>query len=98
MHRRSDLKLGAVATGRVFVGAAREPFAPPQAATTAIPTVGQLVLTSTIGRSHDAVLPRGPLRGITARRTTGTQPSLVSEHGLGYYLESFVGDTRRAVF
>jgi 7,8-dihydropterin-6-yl-methyl-4-(beta-D-ribofuranosyl)aminobenzene 5'-phosphate synthase len=34
---------------------------------------------------------------ITVQRTTGTQPSLVAEHGLGYYLESFVGDDRRAI-
>jgi 7,8-dihydropterin-6-yl-methyl-4-(beta-D-ribofuranosyl)aminobenzene 5'-phosphate synthase len=97
MQRRSFLKLGAVGTGLLFVGAGRAVFARAQAPRVAMPTVDRLILTSTIDGSYDAVLPGGPIGTITVQRTTGAQPSLVSEHGLGYYLESFVGDARRAV-
>jgi 7,8-dihydropterin-6-yl-methyl-4-(beta-D-ribofuranosyl)aminobenzene 5'-phosphate synthase len=34
---------------------------------------------------------------LTVQRTTGTQPTLVAEHGLGYYLESYIGDDPRAI-
>jgi 7,8-dihydropterin-6-yl-methyl-4-(beta-D-ribofuranosyl)aminobenzene 5'-phosphate synthase len=91
------LRLGAVGTGLFFVGAVPALFARAQTPRIAIPTVDRLVLTSTIDGSYDAVLPGGPIGTITVQRTTGTQPSLVSEHGLGYYLESFIGDDRRAV-
>jgi 7,8-dihydropterin-6-yl-methyl-4-(beta-D-ribofuranosyl)aminobenzene 5'-phosphate synthase len=98
MQRRTFLKLGALGTGLFFVGAARSEFArAAQARRVAIPTVDRLILTSTIDGSYDAVLPGGRMGTITVERTTGTQPSLVSEHGLGYYLESFVGDDRRAI-
>jgi 7,8-dihydropterin-6-yl-methyl-4-(beta-D-ribofuranosyl)aminobenzene 5'-phosphate synthase len=91
------LKLAGVGTGLFFVGARRSVFARAQAAQITIPTVDRLVLTSTIDGSYDAVLPGGTIGTITVHRTTGTQPSLVAEHGLGYYLESFVGDDRRAI-
>ena len=98
MRRRSFLRLGAVSTGLFFVGTAmRAGFAHAQPSPVAIPTVDRLILTSTIDGSYDAVLPTGRMGNITVQRTTGTQPSLVSEHGLGYYLESFVGDDRRAM-
>ena len=97
MQRRSFLKLAGVGTGLFFVGAARSVFARAQAPRIAIPTVDRLVLTSTIDGSYDAVLPGGPIGTITVQRTTGTQPSLVSEHGLGFHLESFVGDDRRTI-
>ena len=97
MQRRSFLKLGAVGTGLFFVSAAPAVFARAQTPHFAIPTVDRLILTSTIDGSYDAVLPSGPIGKITVQRTSGTQPTLVSEHGLGFHLESFVGDDRRAV-
>jgi metal-dependent hydrolase (beta-lactamase superfamily II) len=39
----------------------------------------------------------GPVGTITVQRTAGTQPSLVSERGLGFHLESFIGDDSRAI-
>jgi 7,8-dihydropterin-6-yl-methyl-4-(beta-D-ribofuranosyl)aminobenzene 5'-phosphate synthase len=96
MQRRSLLRLGAVGTGLFLVGgAARIGFARAQSPRVSIPTVDRLVLTSTIDGSYDAVLPGGRVGDITVQRTTGAQPPLVAEHGLGLYLESFVGDERR---
>src|SRR5579859_6348648 len=98
MQRRSFLRLGALGTGLFFVGAAsRAGFARTQASQFRIPTVDRLILTSTIDGSYDAVLPSGRVGSIAVQRTTGTQPTLVAEHGLGYYLESFAGNDRRAI-
>jgi len=100
MQRRSFLRLGALAlsTGLFFVGAAsRVGFARTRASQFTIPTVDRLILTSTIDGSYDAVLPSGRVGSIAVQRTTGAQPTLVAEHGLGYYLESFAGNDRRAM-
>jgi 7,8-dihydropterin-6-yl-methyl-4-(beta-D-ribofuranosyl)aminobenzene 5'-phosphate synthase len=96
MHRRSFLRLAAVGSGLFFVSSAgRLGFAQTQSPRVSIPTVDRLILTSTIDGSYDAVLPGGKVNNITVQRTTGTQPPLVAEHGLGFYLESFIGDNRR---
>jgi 7,8-dihydropterin-6-yl-methyl-4-(beta-D-ribofuranosyl)aminobenzene 5'-phosphate synthase len=87
-----------MSTSLFLVGAAaRAGFARSPRQRAEIPTVDRLVLTSTIDGSYDAVLPGGRLGSITVQRSTGTQPSLVAEHGLGYHLESFIGDDRRAI-
>jgi 7,8-dihydropterin-6-yl-methyl-4-(beta-D-ribofuranosyl)aminobenzene 5'-phosphate synthase len=54
------------------------------------------VLTSVIDGSYDRVLPSGRVGSITVQRTPA-QPSLAAEHGLGYHLESYIGDERRSI-
>lgn len=99
MQRRAVLKLGAIGSGLFFLGglAGRAAVARTQVPRLQIPTVDRLVLTSTIDSSYDAVLPSGRVGNLTVQRTTGVQPSLAAEHGLGYHLESFIGDERRTV-
>jgi 7,8-dihydropterin-6-yl-methyl-4-(beta-D-ribofuranosyl)aminobenzene 5'-phosphate synthase len=97
MRRRSLLRLGAVGTGLFFLGGVNSTGFARAQPRLAVPTVDRLILTSTIDGSYDAVLPGGRIGTITVQRTIGTQPSLVAEHGLGFYLESFVGDDRRSI-
>jgi 7,8-dihydropterin-6-yl-methyl-4-(beta-D-ribofuranosyl)aminobenzene 5'-phosphate synthase len=99
MQRRTFLQIGALGTGLFFVGASSRSGSvlARGGRSVDIPTVDRLVLTSTIDGSYDAALPSGRMGNVTVQRTTGTQPSLVAEHGLGYYLESYIGDDRRAI-
>src|SRR5215210_9452616 len=94
MHRRTLLKLGALASGAFFLGGVGRPG---QVAVTAaqgmIPMVDQLVMTSVVDNVFDVFARGGQIGNLTVRRRGVTDPlgsglQLLSEHGLAYHLMS----------
>ena len=95
MNRRQFLKLGAVA-GATFTLGGIERLSR-AGAQTVVPTVDRLVMTNVVDNVYDIFAKGGNLLHITVQRRPNLfgQPSLLSEHGLAYHLESLRGTERR---
>lgn len=103
MERREFLRLGAIAGGTVVLGGVSR-FGRPaaSAAGAAIPTVDRLVMTSVVDNFYDVFAKRGKIGDVTVQRTPvpypyGSGVMLLSEHGLAYHLESFLGSERKEI-
>ncbi len=67
-----------------------------------IPVVDRLVVTVAVDNTYDNFARAGAVGGVAVRRTpvpypVGSAPSLLSEHGLAYHLESALGEERREI-
>jgi 7,8-dihydropterin-6-yl-methyl-4-(beta-D-ribofuranosyl)aminobenzene 5'-phosphate synthase len=103
MHRRTFLKLGALASSAFFVGGVgRTGQAAVTAAQGMIPTVDQLVMTNVVDNVFDVFARGGQIGDLTVRRRGVTNPlgsgaQLLSEHGLAYHLMSQRGMEQREI-
>jgi 7,8-dihydropterin-6-yl-methyl-4-(beta-D-ribofuranosyl)aminobenzene 5'-phosphate synthase len=103
MDRRAFLKLGVVMGGTIVLGGvSRLGRSMASAAGTAIPTVDQLVMTNVVDNIYDIFAKAGTMGDVTVQRTPtpspqGSQPMLLSEHGLAYHLASVRGMERKEV-
>jgi 7,8-dihydropterin-6-yl-methyl-4-(beta-D-ribofuranosyl)aminobenzene 5'-phosphate synthase len=103
MHRRTFLKLGAVAGGAFFFGGGERLVSPSVVgAQSAVPTVDRLVMTSVVDNVYDVFARGGKIGDLTVQRhplppAGAPGPTLLSEHGLAYHLESFRGGERKEI-
>lgn len=103
MHRRTFLKLGAVAGGALFVGGvSRTGRAAVTVAQGMIPTVDHLVMTNVVDNVYDVFARGGQIGDLTVRRRGVTNPpgsgaQLLSEHGLAYHLMSQRGAKQKEI-
>jgi 7,8-dihydropterin-6-yl-methyl-4-(beta-D-ribofuranosyl)aminobenzene 5'-phosphate synthase len=99
MERRQFLRLGAVASGVVAIGAIGRGMSGIVAAQTAIPTVDRLVMTNVVDNIYDIFAKDGKLDTITVQRAPLSfgVAAPVAEFGLAYHLESLRGAERREV-
>lgn len=99
MKRREFLKLGAVATGTFAVaGTLRVGGRAVSAQSAAVPAVDRLVMTNVVDNVYDVFAKGGKLDTISVQRVTvPSNPSLLSEHGLAYHLDSLRGSERREI-
>ena len=103
MDRRAFLKLGVIAGGTLVLGGVRRwGRSAASAAGTAIPTVDQLVMTSVVDNIYDVFAKGGKMGEVMVQRTPipsprGSQPMLLSEHGLAYHLASVRGTERKEI-
>jgi 7,8-dihydropterin-6-yl-methyl-4-(beta-D-ribofuranosyl)aminobenzene 5'-phosphate synthase len=103
MERRRFLKLGMVMGGTIVLGGVhriRRSLA--SAAETAIPTVDQLVMTNVVDNIYDVFAKGGKMEDVMVQRTRtpyppGSQPMLLTEHGLAYHLASVRGTERKEI-
>jgi 7,8-dihydropterin-6-yl-methyl-4-(beta-D-ribofuranosyl)aminobenzene 5'-phosphate synthase len=103
MHRRKLLKLGAIVGGAFFLGGSERLIRSSVAgAQSAVPTVDRLVMTNVVDNVYDIFARAGKVGDLMVQRTplppAGTAaPTLLSEHGLAYHLESFRGAERKEI-
>jgi 7,8-dihydropterin-6-yl-methyl-4-(beta-D-ribofuranosyl)aminobenzene 5'-phosphate synthase len=101
MNRREFLKLGALASGTVFLGGTGR-YGVALAAGKDVPTVDRLVMTNLVDYVYDVFAKSGKLASVTVERTTipypyGSDVMMLSEHGLACHLHSFRGAEERQV-
>lgn len=103
MERREFLRLGTIAGGTILLGGvSRFGGSVSRAAGTAIPTVDRLVMTNVVDNVYDIFAKGGKVGDLMVQRTpppypAGSGPLLLSEHGLAYHLESFLGSERKEI-
>src|SRR5215831_9941235 len=103
MERRTFLKWGTVMGGALVLGGiSRFGRSLAKAAGTAIPTVDQLVMTSTVDNIYDVFAKGGKIGNVPVQRTPlpspmGSAPMLLAEFGLAYHLASVRGAERKEV-
>ena len=103
MHRRTFLKLGAVAGGAFFFGGGERLVRTSVAgAQSAVPTVDRLVMTNVVDNIYDVFARAGQIGDVMVQRVPlpaagAPGPTLLSEHGLAYHLESFRGSERKEI-
>ena len=103
MHRRELLKLGAIVGGAFFFGGSERLLRTSAAgAQSAVPVVDRLVMTNVVDNIYDVFARAGKIGDLTVQRTPlpaagAPGPTLLSEHGLAYHLESFRGGERKEI-
>ena len=103
MERRRFLKVGMVMGGTIVLGGVhRFGRSLASAAETAIPTVDQLVMTNVVDNIYDVFAKGGKMGDVMVQRTPipwppGSQPMLLTEHGLAYHLASVRGAERKEI-
>ncbi|MGH9514807.1 MAG: MBL fold metallo-hydrolase [Terriglobales bacterium] len=101
MHRREFLKLGAISGGTVLLGGTGR-FGSLWAANKEIPTVDRLVMTNMVDNVYDIFAKGGKIGNIAVTRNnlpfpSGSDVSLLSEHGLAFHLQSFRGAEEKQI-